>query len=198
MTKLVSIQKACELETLSRTLRLALLVEGDIAECGVGNGGTAVRLAWQVEYRDRTLHLFDTFNGMPDLLTQEELRKRLGLHAEPIIEGTCQGLESVVLEWCVKYCPTETHPGLFYDTMPGFDKHLCFVHVDADQFVSTLDAIAMVHRCLVVGGYVVFHDYGTQTWGGVKKAVDVAVDPHRYEAQPELARSTQKTFKRVA
>ena len=51
---------------LLKTLQQSLQLKGDAVECGVFRGGTALLEAMVIAGTDRNLHLFDSFEGMPE------------------------------------------------------------------------------------------------------------------------------------
>lgn len=64
----------------------ARAIEGDVAEVGVYKGGSAYLLASVLRDTDKTLHLFDTFAGMPHVdehrdnttCAEGDLRRHIG------------------------------------------------------------------------------------------------------------------------
>lgn len=183
-------QKLHHLHKLRKNLKLAIKLPGDVAECGVGYGGTACRiLGWLKEYGSaKPLHLFDTFTGMPDLLTPEEWEienryraKRLNRNKEyhPLVGGNLPNVDEFDEEF-----PTLNyvlHPGLFEETLPAFDRPLCFIHIDSDLYVSTCQALDMMNRLLVIGGRAIIHDYKSKEFPGVEQAISEKIDLNNFE-----------------
>jgi len=146
----------------------ALRLPGDVAECGVAAGGTAVGLRALIEMVSpkKRLHLFDTFKQTP-LYT--DARNELAARAVESYSTLVTNVIARVGQEGVDY-----HAGLFSETMPDFDKSLCFVHADSDLYESTLSIMEMVSRCVIPGGVVVWDDYGSE-WTGVTSALDKAL-----------------------
>lgn len=141
----------------------SLSLPGDIAECGVYDGITAANLVQYLEENkvDKTVHLFDTFTGLPDLLIEDEKQFKKGMMEKPlwVAKGNLKELS--------RY---EIYEGLFSETFKNFNRPLCFIHADADLYVSTKEIIELADRLLVEGGVMVFDDYGIYPW--VTSAVD--------------------------
>ena len=134
-------------------------VPGDVAEVGVYRGGTA-KLICEVR-GDVSLHLFDTFEGIPEVGKLDSTVKK-GQYAA--------GLEGV--KQYLKDCPnTYFYQGWFPATAgPVKNKKFSFVHLDVDTYKSTLDSLKFFYPRMSKGGVIISHDY---VWfEGVRKAVD--------------------------
>jgi len=120
--------------------------DGDWAEVGVYAGLSARILC---EYKgDRTLHLFDTFGGIP--YAEEGDAARAGDFKWPLFK---------VREFLSEIEGVRFHPGIFPGTAGIVaDKQFSLVHLDADTYRATSDALAFFWPRLVVGGVVVIHD----------------------------------------
>lgn len=175
-------------ETTYKVFVMSLKIpDGDIAECGVYLGHTAHAFCEFLETVgiDKTVHLFDSFQGFPDDLIDEEAAV-----SDPTTDwadlsaGAMSASESVVRRYMADVTQYEFHPGYFCDTLPQFDKPLCFIHADADMYVSTVDIIKLADRVLVPGGLILFDDYGHKNFPGVKLAVMQYLRQDRYELYP--------------
>ena len=71
----IPIQTERQLRVLLDSLDAALAVEGDVAECGVAAGGTAYCMLERMRANGstKTVHLFDTYCGHPDITKSWEL-----------------------------------------------------------------------------------------------------------------------------
>jgi hypothetical protein len=69
----------------------------------------------------------------------------------------------------VHYCP-----GYFPTTTSHIPANLEFalVHLDADLYQPILSGLEYFYPRLSVGGFMIIHDYLSNAWPGVKKAVD--------------------------
>lgn len=161
----------------------SIALPGDIAECGVSRGETSYEFVRYLEenHINKNLHMFDTFQGLPDIFTVEEVSLALG---NELIPGNFACSIEAVVERMGSYGRYKTHKGLFKDTFSGFTDHLCFIHADADMYSSTLDIIELANRCLVPGGTIVFDDYDNAVTPGVKLAIQRHLCPNRYTLLP--------------
>jgi O-methyltransferase len=145
----------------------ALFLRGDIWECGVYKGGTAILLAELIASTPGVspkLHLFDTFQGMPETDPQRD-RHRPGDFSD-ISLATVR--ERVGREDIARF-----HPGLIPDTFQGLEQEqIAFAHVDVDIYQSVLDCCDFIVPRMVAGGFIVFDDYGFPSCPGARQAVD--------------------------
>lgn len=142
--------------------------KGDLIELGVYKGGSAGAIAWALRNAgiERTLHLCDTFEGMPKTLDWE-------FHEEFDFADTSLSAVSKRLDELTPGFPIRYHKGLFSDTLPGVgEKLFCFAHIDADLYESVKQACEFVYPRMASGGVILFDDYGASTCPGAKKAVD--------------------------
>lgn len=135
-------------------------LNGDLAEVGVFEGGTAKIIREAIP--TQPLHLFDTFTGLPDLMQPIDpphyKKGHMGVVKETIKE--LERMENVVV-----------YPGIFPETSrPIEGRKFAFVHIDVDIYQSTKDALEFFYPIVEVGGSIVVHDYPAHL--GVKKAVD--------------------------
>jgi len=153
---------------LLHLMRHALALPGDFAEFGVFRGGTAL-LAAEI-LRDagdvRSLHLFDSFAGMPVTSAGEPFTKGdFGQTSEAAVRALLAptGARAVF------------HAGYIPDTFQNLEiPQLAFAHVDVDLYQSVLDSIEFVYPRLVPGGLLVFDDYGFPSCTRAREATDQA------------------------
>jgi O-methyltransferase len=144
----------------------AIYQSGEFWECGVYRGGTARMFAELLSAHDdpRPLHLFDTFAGMPETDQAHDLHK-MGDFAD------------TSLEWVRNFVGnrnrTEFHPGLIPETFAPMESSvIAFAHVDVDIYRSVMDCCAFIYPRLVLGGIMIFDDYGFPSCPGAREAVD--------------------------
>jgi O-methyltransferase len=137
---------------------------GDFFECGVYRGGTARLLAEIAAQHSKRLHLFDTFEGMPDTDPDRDKHKA-GDFAETSLEGVRQYLSS--------FANVDYHPGFIPTTFAGLENEaIAFAHVDLDIYEAIREATAFIYPRLAKGGTIVYDDYGLATCPGARMAVD--------------------------
>ncbi len=158
-----------------RCLRGVLHLDGGLAEAGVFKGGTAKLIC---EFKgDRPLHLFDTFEGMP------ETRPDVDTYSKGAFSSTSAG---AVTRYLAAYPAVHVHKGRFPDTAAGLprDAAFSFVHLDMDVYESTLEGLRYFFPRLVPGGVLLSHDYNTHYCRGVKKAFDEYFEGRAVRVQP--------------
>ncbi len=148
----------------------SLHLPGDVAECGVFHGETSRELVRYLEGHGspKTVHLFDTFAGLPDAISAGE--RSLSTGEELAVGRYACSVETVRarLRTVRQY---RLHVGLFADTFAAFAQPLCFIHADADLYQSTVDIIRLADRCLVRGGQIVFDDYANRNYSGGRAGI---------------------------
>lgn len=160
------LQDKPRLYTLFLLTKHAARLDGNVAEAGVYRGGTAklILLTLSRHAPGKTLHLFDTFCGIP----------RGDSEIDPHVLGGEMGdtSEDIVRSFLGAGASYRIHKGLFKDTLAEVsDKKFCLVHVDADAYESTLQCCEFFYDRMVTGSVLVFDDYGFSL-PGVKRAVD--------------------------
>jgi hypothetical protein len=133
---------------------------GDMAEVGVFEGATA-RIICEAK-GDKTLHLYDTFDGLPEPAEFERRVHRAKMFA-------CS-LDSVK-QYLAGYNAVVFYKGRFPETADAArDKRFSFVHLDVDLYESTRACFEFFYPRMVPGGIMLSHDYSILA--GVRKAVD--------------------------
>ena len=139
-------------------------VGGRMAEVGVFRGGTA-RLIREAD-PSRPLHLFDTFEGMPDPGETDTSF----LWGRPRKGQLACSLEDVKkhLGGCGK---VHFHQGLFPATAEAVkDETFSFVHSDVGLYSGTRGVLEFFYPRLLRGGIIVSHDFATAC--GVRRAFE--------------------------
>lgn len=122
--------------------------EGDFAEVGVYHGGSAKLLYKLAQQQLRRLYLYDTFHGMP--FADPGDSHQPGDFADVSVDQLREAMPNAI--FCI---------GIFPDTLLLRFRTLAFVHVDCDQYRSTLAAIDRLWPVLVEGGVLWFDDFAT-------------------------------------
>lgn len=123
-------------------------VEGDFAQFGVYRGNTA-RIIESLMTGDRKLHLFDSFEGLPEDWTKVKGKGAFKLSDEdiPIFDSP-----RVVM-----------HKGWFKDTVPVWaptaTTPLAFLHMDADLYSSTTEALFNIDHLIQEHTIILFDEY---------------------------------------
>ncbi len=142
-------------------VKSTLKVPGDIAEVGVYRGGSAKIIC--LVKGDKTLHLFDTFEGLPKV---EDIDM-----VWPFYEGKFAASIESVQAYLAEEKNVFFYKGLFPDTSgPIEDKKFSMVNFDVDTYESTKKCLEFFYERMNPGGIMLSHDYITAP--GVKKAFD--------------------------
>ncbi|MFH1835821.1 MAG: TylF/MycF/NovP-related O-methyltransferase [Methanobacteriota archaeon] len=136
-------------------------IRGDVAEVGVYKGGSAKLIC---EARgDKTVHLFDTFKGIPSVCEFDTNRF--------VSPGEYAASTEEVKSFLKEYEGVHFYEGVFPDSAePVKGKKFSFVHIDVDTYESTRDCLSFFYPRMSTGGVIIAHDYLLSP--GVTKAVD--------------------------
>lgn len=144
--------------------RGVLEMNGEAAEVGVYKGGSAKLLADIFSLKGKTIHLYDTFCGMPPTDPRHDLYDK-GSFGDTSFDSVTAFLKS-----CYNVM---LHPGYFPDTAQSIiESKFCFVHIDVDIYRSVMDCCDFFHPRLLNGGVMIFDDYGSTSCPGARLAVD--------------------------
>lgn len=146
-------------------IRQALHLSGELWECGVYKGGTAllIRMLRDKYGCDSLVRLFDSFSGMPDTDKQFDIHK-----SGDFSDTSLEAVENVVGNSRVQY-----HAGFIPNTFEDLDvDNISFAHVDLDLYDAILESCKFIYPRLKRGGVLIFDDYGFPSCPGAKSAVD--------------------------
>lgn len=135
-------------------------VQGDLAELGVYQGELARILNHDLP--ERKLHLFDTFEGFAagkDEVRVADRDKFKDTNVDLVL-GKMRTPENCIV-----------HQGYFPETAEGVEATFALVSLDPDLYEPTLSGLRYFWPRLAPGGYIFIHDYDSNYYTGVKKAV---------------------------
>jgi O-methyltransferase len=145
-------------------------VRGDIVECGVYNGGSAALMASACirSPLDRTIWLFDSFEGLPQPTEKD------GAAAQTCgwwCHGDLSKVRAVFRRMRIPESRFRVVKGWFHDTFPTAEVgDIALLHIDADWYDSVRLCFERFYDSVQPGGYVVIDDYGH--WEGCRRATD--------------------------
>jgi predicted O-methyltransferase YrrM len=129
-------------------------IPGDMAEVGAFRGGSAKLLASVAP--QRTLHLFDTFEGLPEPGEKDSRLFRRGQYRASEAE----------LKDYLDGCNVRIYKGLFPGTAITLaSQSFAFVHLDADLYQSTRDSLEFFYPRMQKGGIILAHDFAQRREG---------------------------------
>ncbi len=166
--------------TLDASYRLSLdalcrEVRGDLVECGVFAGVQSAAMALAVAQsglRDRRVHLFDSFEGIPESGPRDDAtitdlvgvgrsrNKTTGVSACPL-----DAVKGHMAEWEIDPSLLVYHPGWFSETLPAavrsnaFPDGIAVLRLDGDLYESTRVCLRALVPLVSPGGVVIIDDY---------------------------------------
>lgn len=161
-------------------------IPGDVVECGVWKGGSAMMAACAlVHFGDthRHIYLYDTYAGMTEP-SKEDVRhsktQRTAVSKWSQLQKTDHN------DWCYapleevkKNLETTDYPeknlifvkGMIEDTLPKTKPDtIALLRLDTDWYTSTKHELQQLFPILSQNGLLIIDDYGH--WEGAKKATD--------------------------
>ena len=136
-------------------------VPGAAAELGVYRGGFARCL--NALLPERTLYLFDTFEGFDAAEAKDEAAGFVQAHRNTGADRVLRLMphpEKVIIR-----------QGLFPASIGGLEERFALVSLDVDLEGSTLAGLRWFYPRLNPGGYILLHDYNSPRLPGVKHAL---------------------------
>jgi hypothetical protein len=169
-------------------------IEGDIVECGVWKGGSMLTVAEtlvQLNQANRTLYLYDTFEGMSEPTEHDETF--YNEKAKTLLVSNADKDKNLVwaystLEEVKSTMALSTYnpeliryiKGKVEETVPSvMPKKIALLRLDTDWFESTKHEMEHLFPLLETGGVLIIDDYGH--WKGARKAIDEYIDSNRIQ-----------------
>ncbi len=138
---------------------------GSVAEIGVYKGMFAKFL--NQAFPDRTLYLFDTFEGFDEKDVTIETTRNYSTGKQDFSDTS----EQSVLAKMVNRDKCVIKKGWFPESLGGLEDTFCFVSLDADLYKPIYDGLEYFYPRLSKGGYIFIHDYNNKEYEGAKVAV---------------------------
>lgn len=184
----MAIIRAVQPYTMTSTERIQALIQavrylvrhdipGDFVECGVWKGGSVMAMGLtllQLHRQDRTLYLFDTFEGMPPAGEQD-----IDFHGRPahaiFDQVRCYASQEEVASAVhhIGYDSTKIRfvKGRVEETLPDCAPEvISLLRLDTDWYESTRHELICLFPRLATGGVIIIDDYGH--WRGAREATD--------------------------
>jgi O-methyltransferase len=179
---LLSFEKFIVLCETCRSLQESGL-PGDIVQCGVWNGGSAVALVDIFSSdADRRIFLLDSWEGQPTPSPYDV--NEGGNPGEAGLFRSTYDVAKKLLLTQLGADPNRTFlvKGWFEETLPGTASkisEIAFAHIDCDYYEPVRICLETLFPALTPGGVILVDDY--DDWKGCKRAVDefVAAQPDR-------------------
>ena len=140
------------IEIIRDAIKYVELNNCDWAEFGVSSGKSA-RMIYELLPEDATLHLFDSFEGLPENWLDED----------GIVFASKGEYKSEPPSWIFNKTNIVVHEGLFKDTIPSFVKNqkkcLSFINIDCDLYSSTKTIFDNIDELIVKGTIIHFDEF---------------------------------------
>lgn len=162
-------------------------VPGDVTEFGCYVGTTSVHLAERLKGTDRTLWLYDSFEGLPPKTSQD---------ISPVGEQFKTGellatKKQLLLNLKQARVPMpKITKGWFNDLSDRqVPEQIAFAFLDGDYYHSIKDPLKLIWSRLSPGAIVVVDDYANEALPGAARAVDEWLQGHdaRLKVEHSLA-----------
>jgi len=153
-----------------------------LAEFGVGRGGSAILLAWMVDRYGGSLTLFDVFGRIPSPTerdgerAQERYQFILNRESENYY-GNIPNLLDLIRQEIAEVCDLQKVvfvQGKYEDTLPELEDGSSFnlVHIDCDWYESSKAVLDYLEDKLKPGAIIQVDDYSN--WQGSHNAIEEA------------------------
>lgn len=148
-------------------------IPGACAEVGVFQGDTAKII--NCAFADRKLYLFDTFSGFDkrDVILEEKKgfsSAKAGEYYDTSVERVLKRMKYP--QQCI------VKKGYFPETANGLEEVFAFVRLDVDMYKPTKAGLEWFGEHMAKGGFLISHDYYTESYSGVAQAIDEYVNEH--------------------
>lgn len=160
---------------------LANHIEGDLVECGVWKGGSAMMMAFtllKAGVTDRTIFLYDTFEGMTKPGENDGDPEKKEWERQKATEERNNWCLATIEE--VRHNMAKTNypadnivlvKGKVEETIPAHSPgKIALLRLDTDWYESTRHELVHLYPMLEKKGVLIIDDYGA--WKGAKKATD--------------------------
>ena len=152
-------------------------IPGDVVECGTWRGGMSILMRGVLAahgIKDRTVWVADSFQGLPppnpgsvdeNLYNHEQVVKAQRF-AVPLSEVKSNFSRYGLLDEQVQFLP-----GWFKETLSQSPiEQIALLHLDSDDYNSTMDVLVNLYPKIVDGGYIILDDWGIGELCGERQA----------------------------
>lgn len=149
--KMLYLEKLCK-----RTTHL----QGDIVECGLGQGFSFARLSGVGYTSGKKIWGFDSFEGFPKPAPEDtsSYSVKAGDWGNVDLEMVTSKILALVPESYFKESVVLT-PGFFDASLPKAPiTHIAFLHLDGDLYQSYMDCFHLLYDKVVSGGIIAFDE----------------------------------------
>jgi hypothetical protein len=155
---------------LQSSLRSIADVEGDVAECGVREGKSALFMLHALN-AERSFFLFDSFEGLSDPVSGKDTIASAidATSGKRVFAGDVEKVRNTFQAWPNVQILPGWIPDRFLEVKA---RNFALVHIDVDLYQPTLDSLEFFYPRLKRHGMIVCDDYGSGAYPGARKAMD--------------------------
>lgn len=141
-------------------------INGAVAEAGVFRGEFAREI--NTYFSDRKCYLFDTFEGFDERDFPFEIEGSMTEDAKHLRSTS----DELVYNKMPNKSKVEIRKGYFPETTHGINDQFAFVNLDMDLYRPTIEGLRFFYPKMSRGGIILIHDYFTEIYPNIEKAVD--------------------------
>ena len=153
-------------------------LKGAVAELGVYKGKFARYI--NQYFPERTLYLFDTFEGFDKKDVAAELQHNFSSGSQDFSNTSIEKVLAIMPH--AKQCVIKK--GFFPQTAAGLTEEFVFVSIDTDLYDPIYNGLNYFYPLLKKGGYIFVHDYNNDEYKGAKQAVKKFCEENNISATP--------------
>lgn len=178
-----------ELAIILRELEksLAATATGDVVEFGCYVGTTSVPVGKRLMSTDKTLYVYDSFEGLPDKSAEDASPAGLQFVTGELLATKKQLIKN--FKQAGVPLPVITK-GWFSDVKTSQVPHeISFAFLDGDYYHSVLDPLRLIWDRMVPGSKILIDDYANEALPGAARATDewLRTHPARLHVEHSLA-----------
>jgi O-methyltransferase len=160
-------------------------IPGDVVEFGCYVGTTSVYLQHELVGTDKQLHVYDSFEGLPQKATQDYSPAGEHFKTGELLATKNQLIKN--FKQCNIALPV-IHKAWFSQLREqDIPAQIMFAYLDGDYYQSMLDPLKRIWKHLSPGAVIVVDDYYNEQLPGVKKALDVWNQDHTFELRVQAS-----------
>ncbi len=168
-----------ETERILSTAKGCLAVEGDFVELGCYKGDTSLMLAEILRDSDKSLWIYDSFEGLPEKTNKDESAVGVDFKKGELSVSKREVKERFLRAGIsVPKIKKAWFNELINEDLP---EKIAFAFLDGDLYESIKDSLNLVQDKMTTGSVIVIHDYINEALPGVAKAVDEWMANKRYK-----------------
>lgn len=141
-------------------------INGSVAEAGVFQGEYAKEI--NRCFSDRTLYLFDTFNGFAEEDKKYEIKESHTGDIADYLKNTSKDLVMSKMRYPEN---VKIFEGIFPHSAHGIDDKFSYVNLDMDLYHPTVEGLRFFYPKMEIGGIITIHDFFSDAYPNVETAV---------------------------